>query len=116
MFMKTKKFILLIMTLLCIISGTISVLATEKTTQIETTSQSQQETPAESVVVGGNTYVLDTKINGKNIKVEDTIIINNHMYYKIKNTIDIFSEEFAKVLIIISVISLIVLLVVLVHN
>ena len=116
MFMKTKKFILLIMTLLCIVGGTMSVFADETTNQIETTTQSQQETPAESVVVGGNTYVLDTKINGKNIKVEDTIIINNHMYYKIKNTMDIFSEEFAKVLIIILVILLIVFLVVLVRN
>ena len=49
--MKFKKIILLISTLICIVAGSISAFADE------TTTQTKNEIPSETIVVNNDTYI-----------------------------------------------------------
>lgn len=78
--MKFKKIILLISTLICIVAGSISAFADE------TTTQTKNEIPSETIVVNNDTYILDEKINNKNIDEKAKLSIGNHTYYKLSTT------------------------------
>jgi len=78
--MKFKKIILLISTLICIVAGSISAFADE------TTTQTKNEIPSETIVVNNDTYILDEKINNKNIDEKAKLSIGNHTYYKLNTT------------------------------
>lgn len=78
--MKFKKIILLISTLICIVVGSISAFADE------TTTQTKNEIPSETIVVNNDTYILDEKINNKNIDEKAKLSIGNHTYYKLSTT------------------------------
>lgn len=78
--MKFKKIILLISTLICIVIGSMSVFADEKTIQ------TREEIPSETIIVNDDTYILDEKINNKNIDEKAKLSIGNHTYYKLSTT------------------------------
>ena len=78
--MKFKKIILLISTLICIVAGSITAFADE------TTTQTKNEIPSETIVVNNDTYILDEKINNKNIDEKAKLSIGNHTYYKLSTT------------------------------
>ena len=78
--MKLKRFILLVATILCLIEGTMPVFADETTTQVK------EELPSETIIVNNDTYILDEKINNKNIDEKAKLSIGNHTYYKLSTT------------------------------
>ena len=78
--MKLKRFILLVATILCLIGGTMPVFADETTTQVK------EELPSETIIVNNDTYILDEKINNKNIDEKAKLSIGNHTYYKLRTT------------------------------
>ena len=78
--MKFKKIILLISTLICIVIGSMSVFADKKTIQ------TREEIPSETIIVNDDTYILDEKINNKNIDEKAKLSIGNHTYYKLSTT------------------------------
>jgi len=78
--MKFKRFILIVTILLCIVISSISVFADEKTIQ------TREEIPSETIIVNNDTYILDEKINNKNIDEKAKLSIGNHTYYKLSTT------------------------------
>lgn len=101
--MKVKKFLLLVSTLLFIVGGAVSVFANETTTQTE------EETPGETMIISGDTYILDTNINGHNVNLDDRIVINNHTYYKTANNFEIIVSESLPCVVIVLVILLVII-------
>ena len=114
--MKLKRFILLVATILCLIGGTMPVFADETTTQVK------EELPSETIIVNNDTYILDEKINNKNICEKYKISIGNHTYYKLKATqnenyeLDTFLWGFAICFLIMSIIIFCIVIVVDVIN
>ena len=78
--MKFKRFILIVTILLCIVISSISVFADKKTIQ------TREEIPSETIIVNDDTYILDEKINNKNIDEKAKLSIGNHTYYKLSTT------------------------------
>ena len=78
--MKFKRFILIVTILLCIVISSISVFAEKKTIQ------TREEIPSETINVNDDTYILDEKINNKNIDEKAKLSIGNHTYYKLSTT------------------------------
>lgn len=109
--MKFKKFVLLIMTLMCIIGGTLVVNANENTVQ------TNHNEPAETIIVNGYTYIRDNCINGKDVVVCDNdyfskseIRVNDHTYYRCKGNMDVLSDYVVPVVGIAGIIFIVIVL------